>query len=156
MIVMDKLPLITECRSDLNWYKPYRGRTWLIRRTPNPDVSRTTIIHEVPTKSNMGLCSQDEVLAPSDVRPGCHPGLPHSPSNKPPRSREGWFNKLVTGLWGLAGPIKPDTWSVQIKDCHRGQNNVVLNRHRQGLPSWNLRKAMSLSPPFPSEWSPFA
>jgi hypothetical protein len=38
----------------------------------------------VPTKSKLGLCSWDEVLAPSDVQPGHHPGLPHYPSNKPP------------------------------------------------------------------------
>jgi hypothetical protein len=31
-----------------------------------PWVSRTTTIHEVPTKSNLGPCSRDEVLAPSD------------------------------------------------------------------------------------------
>jgi hypothetical protein len=29
-------------------------------------VSRMTTVHEVPTKSNLGHCSQDEVLAPSD------------------------------------------------------------------------------------------
>jgi hypothetical protein len=31
-----------------------------------PRVSRTTIFWEVPTKSKFGLCSRDEVLAPSD------------------------------------------------------------------------------------------
>jgi hypothetical protein len=31
-----------------------------------PRVSRTTTIHEVPSKSKSGLCSRDEVLAPSD------------------------------------------------------------------------------------------
>jgi hypothetical protein len=31
-----------------------------------PRVSRMTTIREVPTKSKLGLCSQDEVLAPSD------------------------------------------------------------------------------------------
>jgi hypothetical protein len=54
-----------------------------------PEVSRTTTVGEVPTKSKSGLCSWDEVLAPSDARPGRHPRWPHSPSNKPPRSREG-------------------------------------------------------------------
>jgi hypothetical protein len=29
-------------------------------------VSRTTTVHEIPTKSNLGPYSQDEVLAPSD------------------------------------------------------------------------------------------
>jgi hypothetical protein len=73
-----------------------------------PGISRTTIVHEVPTKSKSGPYSQDKVLAPSDARPGYHLGLPHSPSNKPPRSREVWFDEVVTGLLGLAGPIKPD------------------------------------------------
>jgi hypothetical protein len=31
-----------------------------------PRVSRTTTVREVPTKSKSGLCSRDEVLAPSD------------------------------------------------------------------------------------------
>jgi hypothetical protein len=99
-----------------------------------PGVSCTTTVREVPTKSKSGLCSRDEVLAPSDARPGHHPGLPHSPSNKPPWSREGWFDKVVTGLLGLPGHIKPDKWSVQIKACHQGQNDVDLNWHRRGLP----------------------
>jgi hypothetical protein len=36
-----------------------------------PRVSRTTTVRKVPTKSKSGLCSWDEVLAPSDrpVRP---------------------------------------------------------------------------------------
>jgi hypothetical protein len=38
-----------------------------------PRVSCTTTIHEVPTKSNRGPCSRDEVLAPSD-----HPTRPMS------------------------------------------------------------------------------
>jgi hypothetical protein len=36
----------------------------VIRVTPG--VSRTTTIREVPTKSKSGLCSWDEVWAPSD------------------------------------------------------------------------------------------
>jgi hypothetical protein len=102
-----------------------------------PGVSRTTTVREVPTKSKSGLCSRDEarrdnstrmpdrhpgsqrcpawpsswaavyVLAPSDARPDRYLGLPHSPSNKPPRSREGRFNKVVTELLGLPGPINP-------------------------------------------------
>jgi hypothetical protein len=31
-----------------------------------PWVSHMTTVHEVPTKSKSGFCSQDEVLAPSD------------------------------------------------------------------------------------------
>jgi hypothetical protein len=54
----------------------------VIRMTP--EVSRTTIICEVATKSKSGPYSRDEVLAPSDARPGRHPVLPHSPSNTQP------------------------------------------------------------------------
>jgi hypothetical protein len=116
-----------------------------------PEVSRMTTVYKVPTKSKSGPCSRCEVLAPSDARPRHHPGLPHSPFSKPPRCREVWFDKVVTGLLGLSGPIKPDMQSVQIKACHRGQNDVVLNRHRRGLPPWNLRIATAHSPPFPSK-----
>jgi hypothetical protein len=97
----------------------------IVRATPG--VSRTTTIRKVPTKSKSGSCSRDEVLTSSDARPGRHPGLPHSPSNKLPQSREVWFNKVVTGLLGLQDPIKPDMRSVQIKACHQGQNDMVLN-----------------------------
>jgi hypothetical protein len=71
-----------------------------------PRVSRMTTVGEVLTKSKLGLFSRDEVLAPSDARPGFHPRLPHSSSNKPPRSREGQFDKVVLGLLGLPGHIK--------------------------------------------------
>jgi hypothetical protein len=91
-----------------------------------PGVSCTTTVREVPTKSKSGLCSRDEVLAPSNARPDSHSGLPHSPSNKLPRSREGQFDKVVTGLLGLSGPIKLDMWSVQIKACHWSQNDRSL------------------------------
>jgi hypothetical protein len=49
------------------------------------------------------------------VWPDCHPGLPHSPSNKPPWSWEGQFNKVVAKLICLLGPIKPNMQSVQLK-----------------------------------------
>jgi hypothetical protein len=49
-----------------------------------PEVSCTTIACEVPIKLKSGLCSQDEILAPSDARPDRHPELPHSHSTKPP------------------------------------------------------------------------
>jgi hypothetical protein len=37
----------------------------IVRATPG--VSRTTTVRKVPTKSKSGLCSRDEVLAPSDA-----------------------------------------------------------------------------------------
>jgi hypothetical protein len=51
------------------------------------EVSHTTTICEIPTNSKVDPCSQDKVMAPSNVRPGCHPGLPHSPSKT--TSKEG-------------------------------------------------------------------
>jgi hypothetical protein len=121
----------------------------VVRTTPG--VSRTITVCEVPTKLKLGPCSRDEVLTPAIARPGRHHGLPHSPSNKPPRSREVQFNIVVTGLLGLSVPVKPNIWPVQIKACHWGQNDTVLNRHRRGLPPWNLGIVTTLSPPFPSE-----
>jgi hypothetical protein len=82
---------------------------------------------------------------PAIVWPGRHLGLPNSPSNKPPQSREVWFDKVVTELLGLSGPINPT----------RGQNYAVLNRHRRGLPPWDIGIAMTLSSSFPFEWSTF-
>jgi hypothetical protein len=139
---------IQECRGDSNWYTPSRGRTWqhVVRLTPN--VSRTTTVHEFHTRSKSPPCSRDEVLAPTYTQSGRHPRLPHSPSNKPPQSREVWFDKVVTGLLGLLGPIKAEMRLVQIKACHRGQNDVVLNQNRWELPPWNLRIATTLSPAF--------
>jgi hypothetical protein len=81
------------------------------------------------------------------VRLDHHHGLPHSPSNKPPRSREVQFDKVITGLLGLLGPINPTCGQYKSKVVHWDQNDAVLNRHRQGLPPWNLRIAMTLSPP---------
>jgi hypothetical protein len=71
-----------------------------------PGVSRTITICEVPTNSKLVPYSWDEVLAPSDTRPGHHPGLPHSRSNKPLQSRGVRFDKVVTGLLSLPPPIK--------------------------------------------------
>jgi hypothetical protein len=92
---------------------------------------------------------------PAIVRPCCRCVLPHSPSNKPPRSREGWFDEVVTELLYLPSPINPICDQYKSKLVHRGQNDVVLNRHSRGPPPWNLRIATALSPPFPSEWSTF-
>jgi hypothetical protein len=85
---------------------------------------------------------------------GCHPGLPHFPSIKPPWSREVQFDRVVK-LLGLRGPINPTCDQYNSKLAHRGQNNAVLNRHRRGLQPWNLRIAMTRSPPFPSKCSTF-
>jgi hypothetical protein len=72
-------------------------------------VTRTSTVREVPTKSNLGPYSQDEILAPA--QPIHRRGPPHGPSKKTPWSRKVRFDKVVTG------PHKPDMQSVQIKDC---------------------------------------
>jgi hypothetical protein len=92
---------------------------------------------------------------PAIVRPDCHPGLPHSPSNKPPCSREVRLDNVVTKLLGLPGPINSTYGQYNSKLLHRGQNDAVLNRHRRGLSPWNLRISMTRSPPLPFECSPF-
>jgi hypothetical protein len=87
-----------------------------------PRVSCTTI---VPTRSKLGLCSRDEVLAPSD-RPTRPSSWAASFSlHKPPQSREGQFNKVVTKLLGLLGPIKPDMRSVQFKSYPLGPKRRI-------------------------------
>jgi hypothetical protein len=92
---------------------------------------------------------------PVIVQPDRRRRLPHSPSNNPPWSREGQFDKVVTGLQGLPGPINPTYGQYESKLIHRSQNNTVLNRYMRGLPPWNLGIATTLSPPFPSECSTF-
>jgi hypothetical protein len=156
MTTTDKRSLISESVAviQIDIHLVGKEPDWHIVRVA-PGVSRTTTVGEVYTKSKSGLCSRDEVLAPSDARLGHHLELPHSPSNKPPQSREGQFDKVVPGLLGLSCPIKPDMRPVQIKACHRDQNDTVLNRHRRGLPPWNLGIVMTLSLSIPSEWIPF-
>jgi hypothetical protein len=116
MTTTSKRPLISESVTAIRIGVHYAGEE------PNqhvvgvaPRVSHMTTFHEVPTKSKSGPCSRDKVLVSVIIQPGCHPGLPHSPSTKPPQSKEGWFNKAVTKLLGLPGPIKPDMQLVQIK-----------------------------------------
>jgi hypothetical protein len=89
------------------------------------------------------------------TRPDRRPRLSHSPSNKPPQCREGRFNKVVTGLLGLPGPINLTCSQYKSKLVHQAQNDVVLNWDRRWLPPWNLGIATTLSSPFPSEWSTF-
>jgi hypothetical protein len=94
---MDKQPLISESvvitRIDIHiaWEEPDQH---VVHATP--EVLRTTTIREVATKSKSGICSEDEVLAPSNNRLGRYPEMSHSLFNKPPQSRVGWFDKVVT------------------------------------------------------------
>jgi hypothetical protein len=96
-------------------------------------VSHTTTIYEVPTKSKSGQCSRDEVLAPSNhlARPSSWclilPPLNHleicclilTPLNHLEAGRER-FNKVVTGLLSLPGPIIPTCGQYKSKLVHRG------------------------------------
>jgi hypothetical protein len=156
MIVIDKRTLISRSvmviRIDIH-HVGEEPDQHVIRVTPG--VLHTTTVCEVPTKSKSGLCSWDEALAASDARPSHHAWLPDSPSNKPPRSRVRMVWQSSYWATRFTRPHKLDMRSVQIKACHRGQNDVVFNHHRQGLPPWNLIIATTLSPPFPFEWSTF-
>jgi hypothetical protein len=75
------------------------------------------------------------------------------------------INHLKAGRYGskkkllsysvYRAPYNPTCGQYKLKHAHWGQNDVVLNRHRWGLPPWNLGIAMARSPPFPSECSTF-
>jgi hypothetical protein len=81
---------------------------------------------------------------------------PHSPSKSKSttRSREVQFNIVVTKSTRLIGSHKTRyVVSTQLKTCHRGQNDAVINRHEWGLPHRNLRIATTLSSHFPSSVS---
>jgi hypothetical protein len=138
---------IQECHDDLNWCTPYRGRTWPTCHTRGP--SGVTYDNRVPTKSNLGPCSQDEVLAPTD-RPVQLSSWAASFSLQQTASKHGGTHQQ-----SIQGPINPTCGHYKSKLVHRGQNSMVLNQHRWGLPPWNLGIAMALSPPFPSEWYTF-
>jgi hypothetical protein len=105
-----------ECRGDSNWYTPCRGRTWPTRHTLDfRRLSRVKIIHK-SLLPRWSLGTQ-----------------PHSPSKSKSttRSREMWFDKVVTKATWLNGPHKTrHAVSTKLKDCHRGQNGAVFNRHR--------------------------
>jgi hypothetical protein len=78
---------------------------------------------------------------------------PHSPSHNILKAGV-QFGEIAIGLWGLSGPIKTrHVVSTQLKTFHRGQNGVVFNQHRRGLPHRNLEIATTLSLHIPSECS---
>jgi hypothetical protein len=102
-------------------------------------------------RRNWGSAPGITTWLPTIVRPGHHPGPRHSLSTKPPRSMVGMVRQSSYWVTRFTRAHKPDIRSVQIKACHQGQNNVVLNRHRWGLPPWNLRITTTLSSSFPFE-----
>jgi hypothetical protein len=89
---MDKRPLISESVTVTQIDIHFAGEEpdqHVVRTTPG--VSHTTTVCEVPTNSKSDPCSRDEVLSLTNAWLGCHPGLPHSPSN----------NHLEAGRCGL-------------------------------------------------------
>jgi hypothetical protein len=70
------------------------------------------------------LCVDIRPQLPAIIRLSLYPRLHHSPSTKPPRSREVQFDKVVTKLLGLSGPIKSDMRLVQLKACPPGPKRV--------------------------------
>jgi hypothetical protein len=71
---------------------------------------------------------------PAIVRPDYHPALPHSPSINQLKSGREQFDKVVTKLLGLPCPINLTCGQYKSKLVHQGQNGMVLNHHRRGLP----------------------
>jgi hypothetical protein len=112
-------------------------------------VSRTTTVHGVPTKSKLGPCSQDDVLAPND-RLAQLSSWAASFSLQQTTSKQGgmiWQSSYLAARF--IGPINPTCIQYKSKLIHRGQNNTVLNRHRRGLPLWNLIISATLFPTLP-------
>jgi hypothetical protein len=138
-----------ECRDDSNRYTPCRGKN--LTNTPYawlPEALMYGNHLQVPTKSKSGPYSRDEVLAIGLILP--------SKSKSTTWSRDVRFDIIVTKATRLIGPHKTRyAVSTQLKACHRGQHGTVLNWHRRGLQPWNLGIATTLSPHFPSEWTPF-
>jgi hypothetical protein len=83
-------------------------------------VSRTTTVHEVPTKSKLDPYSWDEVLAPSD-RSGRPSSWAASFCLQQTISKQGGMIRQ-SSYWTtrFTGPHKPSMWSIQIKTCPSG------------------------------------
>jgi hypothetical protein len=78
---------------------------------------------------------------------------PHSPSHNILKAG-GVVRRSSYRATRLTGPIEiQHVVSTQLKACHWGQKNVVLNWHRWVLPHRNLKIATTHSPSFPSECS---
>jgi hypothetical protein len=124
---------IRECHGDSNQYTPYRERTWPTRRTHGPlgltydNHLRSPYLVEIRALLPGWSISSQWSFGLAVIL-GCLILLPLD-HLKIGRDK---FDKVVTRLLGLPGPIKSNKWLVQIKAFHRGQNDVALNRHRQG------------------------
>jgi hypothetical protein len=121
------------------------------------DIRAAPWVSHIRQPSAKSLLSQTRVSAhgmkswlPAIIWSNHHPGLPHSPSNKPHRSREWRIDKVDTKLLRLPNPIIPDMLSVQLKLVHWGQNDMVLNRHRRGPATHPSLPSAPLSPICPA------
>jgi hypothetical protein len=101
-------------------------------------VSCTTTICEVPTKSKLGPCSRDEVLAPSD-----HPAWPSSWAAS--FSLQQTTSKLggtiqQSSYWAtrFTGPHKPKMWSVQIQCLFIGAKMTWSLINKEGGGGYHL------------------
>jgi hypothetical protein len=114
-------------------------------------ASRTTTFREVPTRSKSGPAPRMKYWFPAIARPGRHPGLPHSPSIKPPWSREVWFNKVATTLLGLSSPIKAQHAVSTILNLLTGAKMTRSLIDTCGATTLETQITMTPSPPFPSD-----
>jgi hypothetical protein len=94
---------------------------------PNKHAIRLTLggshdnIHK-PLLGQIGHLLPEQSLGPR----------PHSPSRNKSTTRSGevWFDIVVTKANHLIGPQKTrHVVSRQLKTCHRGQNDAVLNQY---------------------------
>jgi hypothetical protein len=83
-------------------------------------VSHMTTVRKVPTKSKLGPCSRDEVLAPSD-RPARPSSWAATFSLQQTTSKQGGMIRQ-SSYWStrFTGPHKHDMRSIKIKACSSG------------------------------------
>jgi hypothetical protein len=131
----------------------------LAREEPNrhiihvaPGVSRMTNTRKVPTKSNLGPCSRDEVLASSDslARPSSWAA---SFSLQQTTSKQGGM------IWQTSYWATRFTWPHKPTCSHYKSRLAIGAKTMWSLidtgGGYHLGIATTQSPPFPSEWSTF-
>jgi hypothetical protein len=97
---------------------------------------------QVPTMSKSGPCSQDEVLTLGLILP------PKSKSAT--RSREVRFDIVVTKATRFIGLHKTQhAVSTQLKACHQGQHDAVLNRYRRRVTALEPQNCHTTLPALP-------
>jgi hypothetical protein len=154
MTAMDKRPLISKSVMVI-WLNIHTAQ-----EEPNQHdihaaswASCLTTVCEIPTKSKSGLWSRDEVLALNDHPAQSSSGAASFFLQQTTSKQGGTVRQSSYWATRFTGARKPDMRSIQIKACHRDQNDTILNRHMRELPPWNLRIATSLFLSFPSKCS---